>query len=373
MMHPGYTRRDFLRLSALAGTGVLLSGGLGTLLAACGGGGGGSGPGPLNFLTWSDHFSADLLKAVKEQKGIDVKTSELSDNSDGLTKLRNVKGQLDLVSADALWVPKYLDEDLIEPIDINSFEVAKELYPLAREFSFWKTDKGGGYMAYPFGWSPIQIVYNPKYVQPAPDSWQVLIDPKYAGKVQLENQPTDIMLFAAIATGAKDPYNMTDAELAVAKDWLSKLKPNVRKLVAQNSENIQAMANEEIWLCTQNLGAPARIKDAGGPDTVAFVPKEGTAGFIDGEMTVKGGENHDRVRPYLEFAEQAEWIAQNFLDNGRPLFNEKAYRLLVDKGYKERADLYLYNQPEVALKMTLKGPGGRTEDYIKTFNEVFGA
>ena len=35
--------------------------------------------------------------------------------------------------------------------------------------------------------------------------------------------------------------------------------------------------------------------------------------------------------------EQAPWIAQNFLANGRPLFNEKAYKILVNQGHKERA------------------------------------
>jgi hypothetical protein len=90
-------------------------------------------------------------------------------------------------------------------------------------------------------------------------------------------------------------------------------------------------------------------------------------------MAVKGAPNLARVKPYLEAAATAEWVAQNFLDWGRPLWNEKAYQVLVDMGQQERADRYLYNQPEVALQMTLKGPGGRVQDYLDTFNSVFGA
>jgi hypothetical protein len=70
---------------------------------------------------------------------------------------------------------------------------------------------------------------------------------------------------------------------------------------------------------------------------------------------------------------QAPWIAQNFLANGRPLFNEKSYKWLVDHGYKERADLLFYNEPDRALKMTLKGPSGNVQAYIDSFNQVFGA
>jgi hypothetical protein len=114
------------------------------------------------------------------------------------------------------------------------------------------------------------------------------------------------------------------------------------------------------------------VKDAKGPTVVAYTPKEGSIGFIDSEMTVKGGQNQSRVIPYLNIGARADLVAQNFIDNGRPLFNEKAYQILVNMGQKDRADRYFYNQPEQALKMTLKGPGGRTQDYIDTFNSVFG-
>jgi spermidine/putrescine-binding protein len=385
-----YTRRQFLKISA--GTSF------GAFLAACSGAASPSpspagassapspspaaspspsikpvpsaAPGPVNFLTWSDHWGKDELKGVKSSTGIVVSVSELSDNIDGYNKLNQVHGQLDMVSGDALWVPKYYDAGLIEAVDINSFLVGSQLYSMARSFPFWT--KPDGYLAYPWGWSPIQIAYNPKYVTPAPDSWAVLIDPKYKGKVVMEKQPTDMMLFAGVATGAKDIYNMTTDEIAAAKDWLTKLKPNVLKLVKQNNETITSLASEETWLGTQNLGSPDRVKKAGGPEIVAIVPKEGTTGFIDGEMTVKGATNHDRVHAYLEAGAQAEFVAQNFLDNGRPLWNEKAYTLLVNSGKKDQADRYLYNQPDLALKMQLKGPAGNTDAYIKAWQEVFG-
>lgn len=382
-MNQSISRRSFLKASG-AGSAALF-------IAACGGGttassapsggaataapsAGGSSPAPaggtINFLTWSDHWNKDALAAIKANQGIDVAVSELADNIDGFNKLNQVKGQLDLVSGDALWVLKYLEAGLIEPIDINSFEVAKQLYPMARTFDFWT--KPEGYLAYPWGWSPIQVVYNPANVTPGAKSWELLVDPKYKGKVVMENQPTDIVLFGGIATGAKDIYNMSDAELASVKSWLEKLKPNVLKLVQQNNETVTALASGEAWLATQNLGAPDRVKDAGGPEVIAFVPDEGTTGFIDGEMTVKEGANKALVKPYLEAAAQAEWVAQNFLDNGRPLFNEAAYKLLVDGGNKDKADRYLYNQPEQSLKMRLKGPAGNVDAYIQTFNSVFG-
>ena len=63
----------------------------------------------------------------------------------------------------------------------KALEVSKQLYPLARTFEIWTTPQG--YLGYPFGWSPVQIYYNPQYVSPAPNSWDVLLDPKYVKRV----------------------------------------------------------------------------------------------------------------------------------------------------------------------------------------------
>jgi len=365
LLRKPYSRRQFLQVTA------------GAIAAACQAGASPT-PGPtakpegtFNWMTWSDHYIAEQLDEIKKTAKISTNITELADNADGFAKLKEVKGQLDVISGDALWVPKYFEEGLIDAWDINSLEVAKQLYSIAREFTIWT--KPEGYLGYPFGWSPILITYNPKYVSPAPDSWQALLDPKYKGKIVTENQPVEVVAYMAKAAGIKDPYNMSEAELAQAKELLLRLKPNVLKLAQQNTDTVAALVSEEAWIATSNLGTEDRVKDGGGPEVISFIPKEGTIGWMDAEMIVKEGKNKALIRPFLELAEQAEWIAQNFIDYGRPLFNEKAYQILVDKGEKERADRYFYNKPETVQTMTLKGPGLSTQGAINVFNEVFGA
>lgn len=362
------SRRRFLQASAAMG-GVVAFGGL---AAACTtGGGGGSTKGTFNWMTWSDHYYDEQLAAIAKDQELKTSITELADNSEGYTKVKEVGGQLDMISGDALWVPKYFEDGLIEAWDINELQVAKQLYSIARDFSIWK--KPEGYLGYPFGWSPVQLYYNPKYVTTPPDSWEVLLDPKYKGHIVVENQPVEIVAYMAKFAGAKDPYNMTDEELAQAKEMLTLLKPNLLKLTQQNTETITSLINEEAWIATGNLGAEERVKEGGGPEIVGFTPKEGTVGWMDAEMLVKGGKNNSLLKPFLEVAEQAEHIAENFIRYGRPLFNEAAYKLLVDKGQKDRADRFLYNKPETVNTMTLKGPGSSTQGAIDAFNEVFGA
>ncbi len=374
----GISRRQFLAAAGAAGAVV----GLGGVLAACGGGGtataapsasggGGTATGTFNWMTWSDHWYQEQLDAITAAIKITPKTTDLSDNADGFSKLKEGGSSLDLISGDALWVPRYYEDGLIEAWDINELAVSKQLYSIAREFDIWTTP--AGYLGYPFGWSPVQIYYDPAKVSPAPDSWEVLFDPKYAKKVIVEDQPVEIMAYMGKATGAKDPYNMTEAELSTAKDAAMKLKPNVVKLAPQNNDTIAALVSGEAWLGTSNLGTEERVKEAGGPELKVFTPKEGTIGWMDAEMIITGGPGNALIMPFLEAAEVAEHIAENFVRYGRPLFNEAAYKVLVDSGQQDRADRFLYNKPETVLTMTLKGPGSSTEGAIEAFNEVFGS
>ena len=55
--------------------------------------------------------------------------------------------------------------------------------------------------------------------------------------------------------------------------------------------------------------------------------------------------------------QQAPWIAKNFLTNGRPLFNEKAYKILVNQGHGDRARRLYYNKPRERAEDDDQGPG----------------
>src|SRR3954462_7519082 len=325
----------------------------------------------LNWLTWSDHYANDQLAAVSKAIGIQGRPTLFSDNADAYLKIKRTGSQFDIVSGDALWVPKYHKDGLTTSFPLSEVASSKQLFSIARSFPFWKD--GSNYMGYPFSWSTVQIYNNPKYVTTVPDSWHALLDKKYAGKISLENIPTDVMAIAGRATGAKQPYSMTKAEISRAKAFLKAFKPNVLKLASQNNEVVRALADGSAWIGITNLGTDDRVKDAGGPVVKPAYPKEGTVGFIDSEQMVKASKNQDSFARFINAMQQAPFIAQNFLTNGRPLFNEKAYKMLVNQGHGDRAHRLLYDQPDKALAMTLKGPSGNEQAYTDAFNEVFGA
>ncbi len=173
--------------------------------------------GTFNWMTWGDHSYPAQLDAIAAANNIKANSTLFSDNIDAYTKLKQVGGQLDMVSGDALWVPHYFESGLIEAWDINSLKVAKQLYSIARSFPIWT--KPEGYLGYPFGWSPVQIYYDPAKVSPAPDFVGGPARPEVqeAGR-RGEPAGRDHGLHGQVHRAAKNAYSMTPDEIAKAKD-----------------------------------------------------------------------------------------------------------------------------------------------------------
>jgi len=361
----GLTRRDLLKTGAVGAAGLYLTGG--SALAA----GRRSAGVTITWLTWFDHYFPQQLTATKAKTGIACRTKLAPSDSQIYTTIRATGSQFDIAAADALWVPKMHKDGLTQSFDLSEIAAAQQLYSAARHIKAW-TD-GSKYMAFPNGWSTIQVYYNPKFVTTKPDSYDALLNPKYKGKIVYENSPETMVAFGGLATGAKIPYDQTLPELSRSKAWLQKLKPNILKLVDQNFETVNALKDQSAWIGLGNLGVELRVKDAGGPLIKAAFPKEGLLGWFDGEQMVTKSKHQDVFATFINATySQTSWIALNFIKNGRPMFNEWAYKLLVKQGHKDRADLFHYNNPDLSFKAHQQGPSRNPTATTDTFNEVFG-
>jgi spermidine/putrescine transport system substrate-binding protein len=358
------TRRQALQAGA-AGTAAFY-------LGACGDDGGAGSSGQILFKTWEDHYLPQQLDEMRRQDEIAVKVSFIDDNLTNLQQLER-GARFDVVSADALWVPKFREEGLVDTFDPTSIPTWRNLYPAAQNVSFWS--EGELRTAYPHGWSPHLLYYNPEEVKTPPDSWEALLDPQYRGKVVLPKEPNDILAKAGVATGAAKPFAMTEEEIGRAKDYLTELKPNILKLAQAGTEEVRAFSEGAAVISTI-LGFDLRIEEAGGPEARSVLLREGTIAFADGEMIVAASEKRDLIERFLEADFQPEWIAKRFLKYPHPHFDERAYKLLVNQGHKELADRVLYNRPDLPFdedQVALVAPPPNQTAYTDAFNEVFGA
>ncbi|HEX6702408.1 MAG TPA: hypothetical protein VF101_16895, partial [Gaiellaceae bacterium] len=115
------TRVGLLRAGATSTVGLYLAG-CGSSgkkkASSSGSAGGGTKKRTVNMLTWSDHYANDQLAAVQKSTGIRGRPQLFSDNADAYLKIKQTGSQFDIVSGDALWVPKYNESGLTESFDL---------------------------------------------------------------------------------------------------------------------------------------------------------------------------------------------------------------------------------------------------------------
>jgi spermidine/putrescine-binding protein len=365
MRHDGaLTRRDLIR--AGAGLGAAVAAGWPRAGAAQGAK---KLTGPVNFLGWGGHKEDGQAKEFFEKTGVKLNFTGFAENADALTKVKLEGGKRwDLVAIDALWVPKFNELKLLEPIDLKAWPIHKDLFDEFKDLPAWRV--AGKTSGVPWSWSPMYIWYNPKHVTGDPTSWEVLWDQKYRKRFAGERQPVDMIAYAALANGAKEPYNLTKDQIKAAKEGLVRLKPNILNYIDETVDLVKAFVDESIWLTIGNAGIGHRVKAAGGPDLKSFLPKEGYVGYYDGDCLVRGSAHKDAAIAWLQDKCRPEWLATNFQRMYRPLCFKSGYDLLVKQGKKELADSLSYNRPELALKMVVKGAPPNIGDYVDAFNEA---
>ena len=128
------------------------------------------------------------------------------------------------------------------------------------------------------------MIYDTTAFAQPPDSWNVLWDPKYKGKISVWDELSTVYMAAQVLGYDKpDPsqlYNLTDEQLEKVKKKLLELKPNIRKMWATGGELTNLFQNHEI---VDAMGWPlntAELRKATFPWAKPFPRKTPRAGSI---------------------------------------------------------------------------------------------
>ena len=364
---PTLSRRDFLKL---AGLGLGAAG-----LAACSSGapgGGGALTGPVDTLVFGGYDNQDIARTFQEKFGVKVNHTVFNDNEEAYTKMKaGGLDQYDIVQADSFYFRKYWDEGMIEVLDYKDFSSAETLFPEFQDVDIWRQDNG--HLAYPSMWAPYPIVYNPKFVDPPPDSWTALWDPKYEGRISMLDRPVEPIVATALMLGFKDPFALTPEELKAVEDKLIEQKPLVRQYWRDVEMLTNILVSEEVWISMAfGPGASAEVRERGTP-CEATIPKEGSQGWIDGSAIVKGAKNREAAIEWInyQYSPEGYLIIAEYMPWGVP--NKKAVEMLMEQGKEDFVTSTMSDKPEVIHTLYHYRPPEDMKAYQDLWNRVLAA
>jgi spermidine/putrescine-binding protein len=261
----------------------------------------------LNLLVWEGYADSSFVKAFEEQHHCRVSASYMGSSDELVAKLRGGSaGNYDVISPSSDVATSIAAAGLAEPLDLAKIPSYSQLSPQLISLPLVRVkDRVYGV---PFTWGPDPIIYDTTVFPRPPDSWNVMWDPKYRGKVSVwDDLSTVYMAGQVLGYDKPDPaqlYNLSDEQLEAVKKKLLELKPNIRKMWSSGGELTNLFQNHEVVVA---MGWPLMTNQLRKINFPAgeTIPKENTTGWIDHLMITAGSENKELAYQFLEYMIEA--------------------------------------------------------------------
>ena len=200
----------------------------------------------------------------------------------------------------------YVDEGLIQPLDISKMEHWDEV---PEEFQELCTLDGEVYCV-PWDWGFTSILYRTDMIDEEIDSWDALFNEDYAGHISMWDSGPGAVTVASYILGY-DEANLTDEQMAEIEEmWIEQRDLNAFYWTSE-PELVEAMTSGDVWLAYAWNGAYYSLLSAEVPVAYA-TPDEGRNSWVGQYSISATTENYDLALAFLD-GKLAEQTATNLL------------------------------------------------------------
>jgi spermidine/putrescine transport system substrate-binding protein len=320
--------------------------------------------GKLTYFTWSGYelpeFSQSYLAAHPDSVDISV----FGDDDDAFTKVK-AGFHPDLAHPCYDKIARWNKEGLLQPIDTSRIKNWDKIFPTFRNLPDIKAGDGKVWMV-PWDWGNTSVLYRTDLVKNPEQSWNLLWDQQYAGRMATIDAVHDTPLVAAIMAGV-NPFDMSDSDLEKVAAKLREQRPLMSTYTTDMTSVEQSLASGELVAAmTWNASAVA-LKKQGVP--VEFMkPKEGMLTWTCGYVMLKDAKNVDLAYDFINSRLEA--------DSGKHLIEDYGYGSSTSTAFaavprETLESLELPSNPDEMLKSTIfTGPMKQNDELAKMFEKV---
>lgn len=244
--------------------------------------------GEVNVLNWSSYIPSDIIRNFEEEYDIKVNYGTYSSNEELLAKITSSKkGTYDLIFPSDYMVELMIERNMIDKIDktkITNFNNINKIF-LNQEY-----DKNNEY-SLPFLAATVVIAVNRENIKDNIYSYNDLLNQNYENNIVLLDDQRITIGMALKALG----YNMNEIDktkLNQAKDWLLKLKKNIKAFDSDSPKTFLITKETDIGVM---WNAEATLAQENNENIEIIYPKEGHAISIDNYVITKEAKNIDNA------------------------------------------------------------------------------
>lgn len=260
--------------------------------------------GELRLLVWEGYADDDWVEEFEQMYDADVSVVYLTSDDEMWTKLKGSDGaDFDVFSVNTGGLQKFIDHGLVTPVDLDKIPNRANQLPAFQDPAQVPTvlQPDGKVYGVPLAWGSIGLIYSTEEFPEPPTSWDVMWDPKYAGRVLTFDSSGQNISLGALALGYKDPYHLTPEQMEAAKAKLIELRKNLKTYYQSFEEGVQIWENSDpVLMYSMGELQIAALKRDGYPANYT-IPDEGGMGWLDVLSITKGVKDIDLAHKWIDF------------------------------------------------------------------------
>jgi spermidine/putrescine transport system substrate-binding protein len=314
----------------------------------------------LNIYNWSTYIAPDIIPNFEKEFGVKVNYDLFDSNEELLAKIQPGNPGYDIIVPTGYMVEIMINLGLLEEINHDNIPNLANVDPKFLDPPF---DPGNRHCV-PYQWGTIGIGYNIKATGGEIDSWQVMFDEKYAGRIAWLDDPRVVIGIALLMLGY-DMNTTNPDEINEARELLLKQKPLV---AAYAPDTGQILLDEgEVDITMEFSGDVFQVMEEN-PDLRYVIPKEGSEIWTDNLCIPKGAPHKELAEKFMSYILDARVGADlsNYIRYGTP--NKASLPLINEEDRNNRA---IYPSPEIMERLEfIKDVGEATLLYDEAWTEI---
>lgn len=295
----------------------------------------------LKVYNWSDYIAEGVLDDFKswykEQTGesIDVIYMTFDVNEAMLSKIEKGHEDYDVVCPSDYIIERMLDKGLLLPLDFKSLGSTPNYIEANRSpfieqmFRSINPSIDANQYSVAYMWGTTGIIYNPKFVtREEASTWDVIRNPKFAGKILIKDAPRDV--YAPVLIYLKQNElksgkvtlqdlmrDSSDESLQMVQDYLMQCKPGVNGWEADLGKE-QMTKNRAYVSLNWSGDAVWAIEEAAAVNVELdyVVPEEGSTVWFDGWVIPKYAKNIKAATYFINFMCRPDIAIRNMEETG---------------------------------------------------------
>ena len=328
----------------------------------------------LKVYNWSDYIAEGVLDDFKswykEQTGesIDVIYMTFDVNEAMLSKIEKGHEDYDVVCPSDYIIERMLDKGLLLPLDFKSLGSTPNYIEANRSpfieqmFRSINPSIDANQYSVAYMWGTTGIIYNPKFVtREEASTWDVIRNPKFAGKILIKDAPRDV--YAPVPIYLKQNElksgkvtlqdlmrDSSDESLQMVQDYLMQCKPGVngweadlgKEQMTKNRAYVSLnWSGDAVWAIEEAAAVKVEL------DYV--VPEEGSTVWFDGWVIPKYAKNIKAATYFINFMCRPDIAIRNMEETGYVASNgsREVLESQIDESF-EPIDLSYFFGPDAS-------------------------